>query len=99
MDAAILITAMAREKQSGAVYNANGSRLEQLGGPPRLVEPVQATLRIQGATTAAVRPLDVYGVPKEKVDHSAMSHTSFQEDSASSIRFDFRPPSALESYD
>ncbi len=62
----ILITAMARDKQTGAVYNAGWSRLEQLGGPPLLMEPVQATLRIKGATPAAVRPLDIYGVPKKK---------------------------------
>ena len=57
---------MARDKQTGAVYNADWSRLEQLGGPPLLMEPVQATLRIKGATPAQVRPLDLYGVPKKK---------------------------------
>jgi hypothetical protein len=62
----ILITAMARDKQAGAVYNADWSRLEQMGGPPLLMEPVQATLRLKGATPATVRPLDLYGVPKKK---------------------------------
>lgn len=65
----ILITAMARDKQTGAVYNADWSRLEQIGGPPLLMEPVQATLRIKGKPPTAVRPLDIYGVPKgENVD-------------------------------
>ena len=61
----ILITAMAREKQTGSSFNADWSRLEQLGGPPLLLEPVQATLRPKGATPSVVRPLDVYGVPKK----------------------------------
>ncbi len=65
----ILITAMAREQQTGAVFNADWSQLERLGGPPLLMEPVQATLRFKGAAPTTVRPLDVYGVPKAtKVD-------------------------------
>jgi hypothetical protein len=62
----ILITAMARDKQTGAIYNADWSQLEQMGGPPLLMEPVQATLRIKGAVPTAVRPLDLYGVPKKQ---------------------------------
>ena len=62
----ILITAMARDRQTGAIYNDDWSRLEQLGGPPLLMEPVQATLRIKGATPVEVWPLDIYGVPKKK---------------------------------
>jgi hypothetical protein len=60
----ILITAMARDKQTDAAYNADWSRLDQMGGPPLLMEPVQATMRLHGATPAQVRPLDVYGVPR-----------------------------------
>lgn len=62
----ILITAMARDKQTGAVYNGDWSRLEQVGGPPLLMEPVQASLRFKGQTPAQVRALDLYGVPTEK---------------------------------
>ncbi len=61
----ILITAMARDRQTDAVYNDDWSRLEQMGGPPLLMEPVQATLRLAGDTPLEVRPLDVYGVPKD----------------------------------
>ena len=60
----ILITAMARDKQSGAVFNEDWSRLEQAGAPPLLMEPVQATLRFRGTRPVRVRPCDVYGVPK-----------------------------------
>lgn len=59
----ILITAMARDKQSGAEYNPDGSRLLALGGPPLLMEPVQATIQLQGPRPTQVRPLDIYGVP------------------------------------
>jgi hypothetical protein len=60
----ILITAMAREKQTGAVFSENWDRLEAIGGPPLLMEPVQATIRLAGRPPAQVRPLDVYGVPR-----------------------------------
>ena len=63
----ILITAMARDKQTGAVYNDDWSRLEQVGGPPLLMEPVQATIRFKGDTPAQVRALDIYGVPTDRV--------------------------------
>jgi len=61
----ILITAMARDKQTGAVYNGDWSRLEQMGGPPLLMEPVQASLQLKGPTPVQVRALDIYGVPTE----------------------------------
>ena len=65
----ILITAMAREKQTGAVFNDDWSRLERLGDSPLLMEPVRATIWLKGAKPAEIRPLDVYGVPKNmKVD-------------------------------
>jgi len=75
----ILITAMARDKQTGAVYNADWSRLEQVGGPPLLMEPVQASFRIKGDTPAQVRALDVYGVPTDKTI-DATSDGSFSID-------------------
>jgi hypothetical protein len=61
----ILITAMAREKQSGAEFNEDWSQLRKVGSPPLLMEPVQASVRLKGATPPTrVRPLDLYGVPQ-----------------------------------
>ena len=57
---------MARDKQTGSQYNEDWSRLIQVGGPPLLMEPVQATLRLKGGPPQLVRPLDVYGVPKRQ---------------------------------
>jgi hypothetical protein len=60
----ILVTAMARDKQTGTQYNADWSKLETIGGPPLLMEPVQATIKLRGPKPAQIRPLDVYGVPR-----------------------------------
>jgi hypothetical protein len=62
----ILITAMARDKQLGAVYNDDGTELLQTGGPPLLLEPVQATIRFKGDAVASARVVDVYGVPTDR---------------------------------
>jgi hypothetical protein len=62
----VLITAMAQDKQLGAVYNETGTELLQAGGPPLLLEPVQATLRFKGDPVTTVRVVDVYGVPTER---------------------------------
>ncbi len=62
----ILITALAQDKQTGARYNADGTRLESVGTAPLLLEPVQATLRFAGAKPAQVNALDHYGVPTGK---------------------------------
>jgi hypothetical protein len=59
----ILITAMARDKQAGSEYNADWSELITVGGPPLLLEPVEASLTIAGAKPQVVRPLDGYGLP------------------------------------
>ena len=59
----ILITALARDKQTGAKYNADGTRLESTGTAPLLLEPVQATVKFEGAKPASVTPCDPYGVP------------------------------------
>jgi hypothetical protein len=61
----ILITAMARDKQTGSQCNDDWSRLITRGGPPLLMEPVQATIRLDGDPPLQVRPLDLYGVPKK----------------------------------
>jgi hypothetical protein len=70
----ILITALARDKQLGTVYNQDGTQLLETGGPPLLLEPVQATITIKGAPVTSVRVVDVYGVPTdgevERVDNT-----------------------------
>jgi len=60
----ILITALARDRQAGSKYSADGKKLEKLGGPPLELEPVQATLTFTGAAVTSVRPLDMHGVPR-----------------------------------
>jgi hypothetical protein len=50
----ILITALARDKQSGSRYSADGSRLEAVGTAPLLLEPVQATLKFAGPAPTRV---------------------------------------------
>jgi hypothetical protein len=62
----ILITAMAQDKQFGTVYNEDGTQLIETGGPPLLLEPVQATLTFKGAPLTSVKVVDVYGVPTSK---------------------------------
>jgi len=62
----ILITAMARDKQTGARYNEDGTALLALGAPPLLMEPVQATIRFEGEAPTEVNALDVYGVPTDR---------------------------------
>jgi len=59
----ILITAMAQDKQLGTLYNQDGTNLIETGGPPLLLEPVQATLTFKGAPLTSVNVVDVYGVP------------------------------------
>jgi hypothetical protein len=59
----VLVTALARERPAGARFSADGSQLLDAGGPPLLMEPVQATLRFAGGAPRAVHVLDVYGVP------------------------------------
>ena len=59
----ILITAMARDKQTGSEFNADWSKLLKVGGPPLLLEPVEATLLLSGSAPVSVRPLDGYGLP------------------------------------
>lgn len=59
----ILVTALARDRQTGAHYNADGTQLEEAGGPPLLLEPVQAELEFGGAPIIAAEALDTRGVP------------------------------------
>ncbi|MGD0094081.1 MAG: hypothetical protein ABSE73_29585, partial [Planctomycetota bacterium] len=59
----ILITALARDQQSNAQYNADGSQLLAVGGPPLLLEPVQAAITLKGAPPKEINVVDIYGVP------------------------------------
>ena len=59
----ILITALAQDRQTGSQYNSDGTQLEALGGPPLLLEPVQARIRLKGAPATTINVLDSYGVP------------------------------------
>ena len=64
----VLITAMARDQQLGAVYSADGSELIEIGGPPLLLEPVEAYITVKrafppGPAILGVSPLGPYGVP------------------------------------
>jgi hypothetical protein len=62
----ILITAMARDKQLGTVYNEEGTELLETGGPPLLLEPVQATITLKGGPMSSMKVVDVYGVPTDR---------------------------------
>ncbi len=79
----LLITAMARDSQAIARYSPDGSRLLQIGGPPLLMEPVQAVITLKGKPPTAVNALDVYGVPSGKtapvnLDGSFAIHGEFR---------------------
>ena len=59
----ILITAMARDKQTGARYSDDGTKLIAAGTAPLLMEPVQAKIKFSGAKLSSVKPCDHYGAP------------------------------------
>ncbi len=62
----ILLTAMARDKQTGTQYSADGTQLLKAGNPPLLMEPVQATIALKGAPIQSVKAVDIYGVPTDR---------------------------------
>ena len=64
----ILITAMAQDKQTGTIYNSDQTQIIALGGPPLLMEPVQASLTFGGEPIVEVQILDEHGVPRGVVD-------------------------------
>ena len=66
----VLLTAMAKDKQLGAEYSADGTTLDAMGGPPLMLEPVQAFITVKreaeiGSAIIGVTPLDEYGVPRD----------------------------------
>ena len=62
----ILVTAMARDRQAGARYSEDGAQLLDTGGPPLLLEPVQASITFGGRDISAARAVDVHGVPTSR---------------------------------
>jgi hypothetical protein len=67
----ILITALAQDKQLGSEYNNDGTELIETGGPPLLLEPVQATIAFKGGLVSSVLVVDLYGVPTgRQVEHT-----------------------------
>ena len=75
----ILVTALARDKQAGAAYSDDGTKLTATGTAPLLLEPVQATIQINGAKPSRIQPLDHYGVPM-KSDVPVAADGSFRID-------------------
>ena len=72
----ILITAMARDAQTDTRYSADGKQLLDAGRPPLTMEPVQATLTFKGSPIAAVKAVDIYGVPTDQeVPHESNTFT------------------------
>lgn len=71
----VLVTAIARDRESGAAYNADNTNLDKLGGPPLLLEPVIADITLPGAPMARVSALDVDGFPRVEVPVSGDTFT------------------------
>ena len=59
----VLVTAMARDKQTGSQYGDDGARLITIGAPPLLMEPVQARIAFKGTPPRELNILDIYGAP------------------------------------
>ena len=78
----VLITALARDRQTGSRYSENGKSLLAAGTAPLLLEPVQATIKLAGPPPISIRPLDPYGVPKKET-LKAGKDGSFQIDGRS----------------
>jgi hypothetical protein len=71
--ARVLITAVARERASGAAYSDDDTQLLSGGGPPLLMEPVVAQVTLPGVVS--VKALDVDGWPRVDVPVEAGSFT------------------------
>jgi hypothetical protein len=64
----VLVSALGRDRQSGARYSEGGTQLLDVGAPPLLLEPVQARIRfVQGGLVEAWR-LDQNGLRREPAD-------------------------------
>lgn len=78
----LLITAMAQDKQTGATYSPDGTKLTAAGTAPLLLEPVQARISLAGPPIQRVRVLNHYGYPGN-ADLKLATPTSFQIDGTS----------------
>jgi len=58
---ALLVTAVARAMNTRMRYNEDGSELLEIGGPPILLEPVEATITLKSRAGAKVYALDHAG--------------------------------------
>lgn len=74
----ILLTALARDRQSGAVYSEDQTELTAVGGPPLLLEPVEARITLEGTPPEQVEVLDLDGVPT--AEHVPVEGGSFAID-------------------
>jgi len=59
----ILVTALARDRQWGTGYSPDGTQLLEVGGPPLLLEPVQAAITFLGEPIESAQVVDIHGVP------------------------------------
>ncbi len=57
----LLITAVARARNTGMVYSDDGEELTDLGHAPIVLEPVEARITLKGRPAATVRVLDHVG--------------------------------------
>jgi hypothetical protein len=76
----LLVTALARARNSGMKLGVGGDELLEPGKGPVLIEPVKATITVRGRRILAARPLDHDGCPTGKTvpvsDHEFMVDTS-----------------------
>lgn len=61
----VLITTIARAKNSGMKYNEDKTKLIEVGEPPVLMEPVQATIKIKANDEFRLTVLDHVGVKRD----------------------------------
>jgi len=62
----LLVTAVARARNTGMRYSADGARLEAVGGPPILLEGVRAAISLRRAGEPVVSALDAGGRRTER---------------------------------
>ncbi|MDT0648016.1 hypothetical protein RM545_15060 [Zunongwangia sp. F260] len=66
----ILVTAVARGKNTGMLYNKSGDSLIQTGDSPLLLEPVNFSLRMPGKEEYSIEVLDHNGLPTGNTKNS-----------------------------
>ena len=82
----ILVTALARDRQTGARYNSEGLDATQLlnfGAPPLWMEPVQASIQLNtshNTNPAEMHVLDIHGVPTGETVSTGHDDSRFRID-------------------